>query len=239
MATRAEESAIRDPDPIRNRGRNRGARHRRGLALALATAGLLHGVAIAFLAVPAGDPDRPASPLVVIPRTVRVADHAPLQVLPEPSSPAEDEFAPSRSTHPSAPRETPPIRTPVPGDSPERPTEETIPSTTLLELRGAPLPLVTTETGVARRTLDPDPARLARARAESILAVRFETPVVDPPPELGPTTLEGGGVTIAIPWQGFVRRDRKDDVWRDERCEGGSEKADKPGEAEAKSAQCD
>lgn len=197
-------------------------------------------MAIAFLAVPAGDLEPGRAPLVLTPQPVRVENRMTERSLPDPAPPVtpETERAPSRPERPSAPSETSPIRTPVPGDSPDRPTEETIPSTTLLELRGAPLPLVTTETGIARRTVDRDPARLTRARAESILAVRFGTPVASEPTELGPTTLANGGVTIAIPWQGFVRDDRKDDVWRKERCEGGPEKADKPGESEAKSAQC-
>lgn len=152
---------------------------------------------------------------------------------------SESDPFPPRSERPSARIETPPIRTPVPGDAAARPVEETIPSTALLELRGAPLPLTATETGIARRTVDPDPARLARARAESILAVRFGTPVVEPPPSLGPTSLAEGGVTLAVPWQGFVREDRRDDVWREERCRGGRDASDKPGESEAKSAQCE
>jgi len=218
------------------------------VVLASTLAGILHAIAIVFLSVPTGQPDPDRGPLVLLPQAIRIEDPPDERSLLELRAPeTRDErqsatraAAPPAETDPAAetPDETP-IRTPVAGDPVARPVEETIPPTALLAMRSAPLPLVTTETGIGRRTVDPDPRSLARARAESILSARFGTPVAESPPTAGPATLSrDGGVTFSVPWGGFVREDRKEDVWRSERCEKGSS-GDKAGEAEAKSAQCE
>lgn len=246
--SRAKETSIRTPPSTSTRDRARRTWHRRAVLLAFVFAGILHAIAIAFLSVPAGRSDADRGPLVLVPQGVRIEDppdEPAMLDLRAPGTPAERESAaraaaplPETDPAPESPDEGP-IRTPVTGDPAARPVEETIPPTALLAMRSAPLPLVATETGIARRTVDPDPRNLARARADSILAVRFGTPVAEASPTAGPATLSrDGGVTFSVPWGGFVREDRKEDVWRSERCKKGSS-GDKPGEAEAKSAQCE
>jgi len=246
--SRAKETSIRTPSSTSTRDHARRTWHRRGVLLALVFAGILHAIAIAFLSIPGGSSDTDHGPLVLVPQAIRIEtppDEPAFLELRGAETPAERESAtptaaplPETDPTPEPPDEVP-IRTPVAGDPVARPVEETIPPTALLAMRSAPLPLVATETGIARRTVDPDPRRLVRARAESILSARFETPVAESSPTAGPATLSrDGGVTISVPWGGFVREDRKEDVWRSERCEKESS-GDKPGEAEAKSAQCE
>jgi hypothetical protein len=116
---------------------------------------------------------------------------------------------------------------------------ETIPPTTLMEMRGAVLPLVVTSTGIGRRVTTESPEALARARAESLLTSWLASLAQPGPPSSGPLSLSEGGVSLAIPWQGFLPADRSDRVWRRERCGGGDREADKAGEARARRAQCD
>ena len=114
----------------------------------------------------------------------------------------------------------------------------TIPPTTLL----APLaPLEGTPGGIGRRSVPVDARRVAIQRAESLLASRLaDLPGAGVPRDPSVGLAEGGGITVPIPWGGFVPEDRKDRVWREERCAGkDADRADKPGEAEARRSQCD
>jgi hypothetical protein len=78
-------------------------------------------------------------------------------------------------------------------------------------------------------------------RAESLLAARLAgLPGAGVPREPSPGLAEGGGVIVPIPWGGFIPENRKDRVWREERCAGkDADEADKPGEGEARRSQCD
>lgn len=120
------------------------------------------------------------------------------------------------------------------------PEAQTIPATALTRLKEAVLPLEATPFGVRRRGVERDEARLAIMRAESLVNARLATLVeTSPSVSAGPLSLANGGVTFPIPWGGFVRADRVDETWREERCRGKDDrKADKPGEAEARRAQC-
>jgi hypothetical protein len=108
-------------------------------------------------------------------------------------------------------------------------------------LRASTMPLVATGYGIGRRTVTRDENRIARMRAESLVNAMIASVVdVKPPLKAGPFGFPaGGGVSIPIPWGGFVRDDRDDDRWREERCRGRDDgKADKPGEAEARRSRC-
>jgi hypothetical protein len=106
-------------------------------------------------------------------------------------------------------------------------------------LQASVVPLVATPYGIGRRPRDE--ARIARMRAESLVNAMIASVVeVKPPVKAGPVSFpEGGGVSIPIPWGGFVRGDRDDETWREERCRGDEkEKGDKAGEEEARQGQC-
>ena len=58
--------------------------------------------------------------------------------------------------------------------------------------------------------------------------------------DTGAVGLANGGITVAIPWPGFLPANRSDEKWREERCSGGGGgDSDKAGEGEARRAQCD
>ena len=117
-------------------------------------------------------------------------------------------------------------------------TETTIPPTSLRELRAATLPLVASADGIGRRRLERTPEEIAVARAESLLFARMAGLVV-PARDNGAVGLANGGITVAVPWQGFLPANRADGAWRAERCSGsGDGKADKAGEGESRRAQC-
>ena len=94
--------------------------------------------------------------------------------------------------------------------------------------------------GIERRSAPVDARRIEIQRAESLLASRLaDLPGAGVPRETS-VGLAEGGITVPVPWGGFVPEDRKDRVWRKERCAGGdADGADKPGEREAREAQCD
>jgi hypothetical protein len=153
-----------------------------------------------------------------------------------PAGPAE---APSDAPPGRAPPAILPLETPIarPRPSGRAPEIRTIPPTTLL----TPLaPLEGTPGGIGRRSAPVDARRIEIQRAESLLASRLaDLPGAGVPrePSVG---LAEGGITVPVPWDGFVPEDRKDRVWREERCAGkDTDQADKPGEGEARNSQCD
>lgn len=221
--------------PGRDR-RARAGRHerwRRGLARAVAVALAIHATVLLSLRLPA-ERGRPTSgPLLLVPRPAEVLRPTPERRLAGPDAVAE-----AGASAPPVPSERAGPSIPTIRESRAARTETTIPATTLIELRGATLPLVATGTGVGRRRLERTEAQIATARAESLLYARMAGLVV-PVREVGAIGLANGGITVAIPWQGFLPADRRDEAWRAERCAGGDDgEADKAGEAEARSAQC-
>lgn len=117
----------------------------------------------------------------------------------------------------------------------------TIPSTALTEVRAATLPLVVSPGGgIGRRRLERTPEQIAIARAESLLFARMAGIAVAEARDIGAVGLANGGITVAVPWHGFLPADRRDGAWRKERCSGeGDGESDKAGEGEARRAQCD
>ena len=107
--------------------------------------------------------------------------------------------------------------------------------------RAATLPLVVREGGgLGGRRLGRTDEQLAIARAESLLVERLAGIAVVERHDTGKVGLANGGVTVAIPWGGFLPADRNDEEWREERCSGGGDgDSDKAGEGEARRAQCD
>lgn len=136
------------------------------------------------------------------------------------------------------PDERPETRIARPQLSERAPEMRTIAPTTLR----APLtPLEATAVGIRRRTAPVDERRMEILRAESLLASRLaDLPGVGVPADPSMGLAEGGGVTVPIPWGGFIPGNRTDEVWREERCSGkDDDEADKPGEQEARRSQCD
>ena len=132
------------------------------------------------------------------------------------------------------------VEVPVGGGS-TTPSTPTTSAAGLTALRASTMPLVSTGYGIGRRTVARDEGRIARMRAESLINAAIASVVdVKPPLKAGPFGFPaGGGVSIPIPWGGFVRDDRDDERWREERCRGKDDgKADKPGEAEARRGRC-
>lgn len=107
--------------------------------------------------------------------------------------------------------------------------------------RAATLPLVVREGGgFGGRRLGRTVDQLAIAQAESLLMERLAGIAVVERRDTGKVGLANGGITIAIPWGGFLPADRNDGEWREERCSGGGDgDSDKAGEGEARRAQCD
>ena len=121
-------------------------------------------------------------------------------------------------------------------------SEGTAASSGARALRGSTMPLIATPYGIGRRPVVRDQARITRMRAESLVNAMIASVIeVKPPMRAGPLSFpQGGGVSIPIPWGGFVRDDRGDETWREERCGGGDDdEGDKPGEEEARGSQCD
>ena len=119
--------------------------------------------------------------------------------------------------------------------------ENPAPSAGLTETRAATLPLVVLPGGgVGGRRLGRTPEQLAIARAESLLVARLAGIAVVERRDTGAVGLANGGITVAIPWPGFLPANRSDEKWREERCSGGGDgDSDKAGEGEARRAQCD
>jgi len=211
---------------------------RRRFAVALALAAAVHLLLFWTLRLPVPRPAPPAGEITVIFEPIAPARPEAAEVAPEapPGSAEEATTEPPRRDAPVAVAPETPIARPRP--SARAPRVRTIPPTTLL----APLaPLEGTPGGVGRRSAPVDARRMEIQRAESLLASRLAgLPGAGVPKEPAIGLAEGGGVTVPIPWGGFIPEDRKDRVWREERCAGkDADQADKPGEAEARNAQCD
>jgi hypothetical protein len=114
-------------------------------------------------------------------------------------------------------------------------------ATAMTEARAAALPLIVRPGGgLGGRSLGRTPEQLAIARAESLLVARLAGIAVVERRDTGALGLADGGVTLAIPWPGFLPANRGDERWREERCSGdGGGDSDKAGEGEARRAQCD
>lgn len=216
-------------------------RRERGLfRIALGVAAAVHAILLWVVVIPDSRTALEPTPLVVIPQ----AAEAPPRALPRPAPesagktlPPEPERA-DRSPAVQAPRDAP-LGTPPPRWVARRsaPLDRTIPPTTLGAFEAAVQPLIVTPTGIGRRP--PDPRRMAIMRAESLLDARLASLPGTRRRDPGAIGLANGGVTVAVPWGGFLPADRKDGTWREERCRGkDSGEADKAGEGEARRAQC-
>lgn len=219
------------PDPTLRGTTRRRSRYRTAFRAAVAVAVAVHALLLAFLSFPGTEPRPERRALSVIPMAP-APDRAPRRSIPPP----EETPRPERDRS----RPTPRTAIPIPVESPGAPIENTIPETALEALREAVLPLEAGPEGVRRRTPRADPERLARARAESLVNVRLaELPGAERR-ERGAVDLAAeGGVRISIPWEGFLPSDRSDEGWRKKRCSGRGDDSDKPGEAEARRAQCE
>jgi hypothetical protein len=220
-----------------NRKRPRTAR--RLVWLALAVSAFVHVVILGLvvLRAPAGM-DLPT--ILLLPAGPEAVD------LPAPERPAAGpEATESARPEPGPARAAPPLETPavsIPTPAPGAPESATIPQTGLVQLHAPVLPLVATPYGVTRRPVVRDARRLAIARAESLVNARIASVIeVRPPVQAGPVSLQpGGGVSIPVPWGGFIRDDRDDETWREKRCRGDEKDGgDDAGEGEARRAQCD
>ncbi|MGH7549179.1 MAG: hypothetical protein ACREK3_00310 [Gemmatimonadota bacterium] len=212
---------------------------KRLLLLAVAVAASVHLLLLWAVRVPMAPSSRPGTEVTAIFEPVvptRPETEAPSEAPSEPTDEPVRESAealPSRS--PIIERPAVPIARPRPSE--QAPELRTIPPTTLT----APLtPLEATPGGIRRRTSTPDARRTAIIRAESLLAARLRDLPGAGVPEEPSIGLAEGGLTVPIPWGGFVPENRKDRVWREERCSGkDADEADKPGEADARRSQCD
>lgn len=216
-------------------------RYRRGFRLAIAVAALAHVLLLRVVPIPMSPPVERRPAIVVAPPPADVPEGVRSRpgALPEGGRAAVgSNRLTSAPRAPASPRPDPEIAVPI--VSPAAPLERTIPATTLGAMQAALLPLVVTPTGIGRRTPRSDSRRLAIMRAESLANARLASLTGAEPQRRGPVGLANGGVTIGIPWGGFLPEDRRDAVWRAERCKGKSEdRADKPGEKEARRSQCD
>jgi hypothetical protein len=216
-------------------------RYRRSLGIAIPAA-LLLALLFRALIVPT-PPSAPESrTLVILPQAPWEPEAIRLSLPSEPPAVGET----SRVGEPPAPAARLPAQSRLESSvaarviSREVPPQRTIPLTALRALRAAVLPLVVTPSGIARRAPVADSRRLAIMRAESLLSARLASLPGTERRTQGPIGLGEGGVTIAIPWGGFLPADRTDEGWRADRCkERGHGKADKPGEGEARRSQCD
>lgn len=208
---------------------------RRLVLLAVAASALAHLLLLWAIRVPTTGTPRPGTEIRILFEPVVPAE--PETATP-PEAPAEAAEEPEEPADRSPTAESPVVPIARPRPSERAPDMRTIPSTTL----GAPLtPLEATPGGIARRTTPVDARRLEIMRAESLLASRLaDLPGAGVPEEPTIGLAEGGGVTVPVPWGGFIPENRKDGVWREERCSGkDADEADKPGEGEARGSQCD
>lgn len=227
------------PDTPRGRAR-RHARWRRSLARAVAVVAAIHAVLLLALVVPSG-PDRGPGEetLLVVPMAAPAEEPIRRRAIPPPNGPAEGPSG-ERPARPATPR--PADRrpgVPVVVETPGAPEETTIPSTALdAEIAAPTLPLEAGPDGIRRRA--PSEATIARMRAESLVNARLgELPGAKRRPRRAVGLAEGGGVTVAIPWQGFLPENREDATWREERCRGkDAGDNDKAGEARGRASQC-
>ena len=211
--------------------------YRRWLAIALVLAGALHVLLLWVVDLPVPRPSPRAGEVTVISEPV-VTARPEVGEAPEPPAKSAERLPaepPGRATPVTLPPETPIAR---PRPSERAPEVRTIPPTTLL----APLtPLEATPGGIGRRSAPVDARRIEIQRAESLLISRLaDLPGAGVPREPSVGLAEDGGITVPVPWGGFVPEDRKDRVWREERCAGkDADEVDKPGEGEARRSQCD
>lgn len=209
---------------------------RRRLWLAIAFALVAHAVILVSVRLPAGPEPRTGGPLEIVPQLTDVgrATERRLSALEEPGRGTGEgavALAPAREVE----------ATPIPAirESPAAAEETTIPATALTELRAAALPLVPTEAGIGRRRIERSPDEVGFARAESLLMARMLGIAVAEARDIGAVGLANGGITLAIPWAGFLPADRRDGEWRRQRCEeGDGDDEDKAGEGEARRARC-
>lgn len=120
-------------------------------------------------------------------------------------------------------------------------TPSRFPTAGVLGLHASVVPLVATPYGIGRRPVVRNEARIARMRAESLVNARIASVVeAQKPVQAGPVSLNpGGGVSVPVPWGGFIRDDRTDDSWREKRCSGDEKDGgDDAGEEEARRTQC-
>lgn len=208
----------------------------RPFKLAILAAAAIHVVALLTLSIPAsrtyvGSIDEgdwlSISPIVSQPR----------EAAPEPADQRLAQ-APGPQTRPVQPD----AEVLQPAMSPRAPLTRTIPPTTLNALTEPTQSLIVKPAGIGRRAPVVDAKHIAIARAESLLSSRLTSlPGAGAPKPKRPIALaNGGGVTVVIPWQGFLPADRYDEVWRADRCRNADsdDDADKPGEAAARRAQC-
>lgn len=227
-------------DIIQDGRPRRHARWRRWLAGSIAVVAAAHALLLVFLVLPDPRDQTPGQPTLTVIPMAPAADRPPRRDLTSPAETEADGDRPAAERRDRAtPRPADPTAIPVVVETPGAPEETTIPSTALdAELRARTLPLEAGPTGIRRRA--PAPETMARMRAESLLNARLaDLPGTDRRDKGTVSLAEGGGVTLAIPWQGFLPDDREDENWREERCEGttGGEN-DKAGEAEARESQC-
>jgi len=214
--------------------------YRNGLRVAVGVALAVHALILALVVLPGPTEPPERSRLIVVPEPVFV--ELPTETRPAPPEGVSADVPQARADAPARPagREAPSVSIPTPAVGP--PQAETIPRTGLTRLQEPILPLVATPYGISRRPVVRDQALLAHMRAESLVSAMVASAVeVKPPRRAGPLAFpEGGGVSIPIPWGGFVRDDREDGVWREERCRDGEDEdeSDKPGEGKARRSQC-
>ena len=224
-------------------------------AKAVLAALLVHAVVLAFMFLPverAGDAIMPIAfvtdledlpPTLTAPRPDQALELAAPVAAPEPAASAAQVSVggTTESAATDVSREAVALAAiPFFSESEAR-TSRTLPFTAVTEARGATLPLVVRSGGgIGRRRLERTPEQIATARAESLLFARMADIAVAERRDTGAVGLANGGVTLAIPWSGFLPADRRDSEWRKERCSGdGGGDSDKAGEGEARRAQCD
>ena len=218
--------------------------------MALLAAVLLHVAAVLFVPFPVVRPGGEAVTLIVpahVEETMPPALVAPAASEFAGAAPGVAGAAGSAGSDGAAPGPSMEIPPPALAGAipflPERSIapESPAPSAALTETRAATLPLVVRPGGgLGPRRLGRTAEQLAIARAESLLVARLAGIAVVERRDTGAVGLANGGVTVAIPWPGFLPADRSDGKWREERCSGGGDgDSDKAGEGEARRAQCD
>jgi len=213
--------------------------YRNGLRVAVGVALAVHALILALVVLPGPTEPPERSRLIVVPEPIFV--ELPAETRPSPVEAVSPEVARAGAARPAGPADAGIPSVPIPTPAVGPPQAETIPRTGLTRLQEPILPLVATPYGIGRRPVVRDQALLARMRAESLVSAMVASAVeVKPPMRAGPLAFpEGGGVSIPIPWGGFVRDDREDGVWREERCRDEDDKeSDKPGEGKARRSQC-
>jgi hypothetical protein len=221
---------------------------RRLRAVALLAALALHVAALLIVPFPVRSPDDdvvtllvPTSPEEIPP--LLVAPRAP--VTSEPAAAAAGDPSPGSGSESGPPGRPRAVAQSVAAAIPVLPDRgaaaETPGLTAMHETRAATLPLVVRPGGgIGGRSLGRTPEQLAIARAESLLVARLAGIAVVERRDTGTVGLANGGITLAIPWPGFLPANRGDEKWREERCGGsGDGDSDKAGEGEARGAQCD